>query len=338
MRKIIALLFTVILVIPLILAALVLINTNTSILDRNFYLHALNDDTVYVTILSDESIDGMISEQIPFLTSDGVPQIRVVIQSVITREFLNEQMSILINDLFDYLQGKTDSFKPVINFMPVKTALANEKSGDFLSAIVSALPICGPGVLPGIDTANLRACKPEGFSDDVLASTFLQPFLPLIITLIPDEIPVGNNWESLLAARNWGPFTSGRTLQAGILLATIFVGFVALSFWYIAALIADNSWRIRLQWLGWSFMVPSILVFLAGLATTSEISGYWINLGINSIPLNTLVHPSSLIDPMREIIRGVFIQMASTFMMAGGISGALGLGLIFWGLAVPKNS
>ena len=338
MRKFFALIFTLLVVIPLILSALALVSTDNSILDRNFYIQALDNDAIYASLLSDNTIDSMVNEQIQFLPSDGISQIREVIQSVITRAYLQEQVSILANNLFDYLQGKTDSFEAVIDFSPIKTALANERSSDFLAALVAALPVCEPGVLPGIDSANQKACKPEGMDDEVLANIFLQPFLPVIIAQIPDKIPVGKNWESLITGRKWSPFASGKTLQAEILLATILVAFVALSFWYIAALIADDSWRVRLKWLGWSLLIPSAIVFLVGLAATSDISAYWINLGINRIPFASIVHPAIFIEPVRELIRSFFVQMANTYMTVGGISGSFGLGFVLWGLAFSRKS
>lgn len=338
MRKLLALLITLALVFPLILAAQALVSVNSFILDRNFYIQTLDSDQVYESLLSDSMLNATLGVYLPLPSDADLSKVEAVVKSVITRDYLKDQVGIFVNGLFDYLQGKTDKFAPVLNLVPVKEALTSEKQDDLLAAIAAIIPVCEPGQMPGIDTENQNACKPEGVSDVVLVEGYLKLVFPLVLAQVPDEVPIGEKWDEIRSARNWGPFASGMALPASLMLVSVFLAFVAASFWYIATLIADDSWRVRLLWLGWTLMIPSALIFLVGLAVTADIPNYWVNLGLDRASFNGILFGPGLRESLRAVLRGSFSRVASSFMMVGGISGAVGLGLIFWGLATPRKS
>ena len=337
MRKIIAFLFAVALVFPLILAALVFGSVNSFILDRDFYIDTLDSDQVYDSLLSDDTIRGILSKYLPLPADTDFSQVEVVLKSVITRDYLKEQVSVIVNGFFDYLQGKTESFAPVINLLPIKTMLGEEKLDEMLQAIAVILPVCEPGQVPGIDFKEQKACKPAGLSDLVLSQNFLKPVFPFILGMVPNEIPVGEKWDEIRISRNWGPFASGMALPASLMLAAVFLAFVAASFWYITALIADESWRLRLLWLGWMLIIPSALIFILGLAVLADIPNYWINLGIERASMSGLPMGIGMRESLRAVVNGSLSRVANSFMLVGGISSAVGLGLIFWGMATTKK-
>ncbi len=336
MRKIIALLITLALVFPLILAAQALVSVNSFVLDRNFYIQALDSDQVYESLLSDGMVSTVLGKYLPLPSDTDLSQVEVVLKAVITREYLKEQIEVFVNGLFDYMQGMTENFAPVINLVPIKTALASEKLDELLAVIAVIMPVCEPGQVPGIDFEGQKACKPAGISDDVLVQDYLKPVFPFILALVPNELPIGEKWDEILVTRSWGPFAFGMALPASLMLISVFLAFVAASFWYVAALIADESWRLRLLWLGWSLIIPSMLIFLLGLAVTTDIPNYWVNLGIEQASLNGVPFSLGIRESLRAVVNNSLSRVANSLMMVGGISGAAGLCFIFWGLATKK--
>ena len=126
-------------------------------------------------------------------------------------------------------------------------------------------------------------------------------------------------------------------VPASLLLSGIAFILIALSLWYLAALIADDAWRNRLQWLGWMLMIPSTVIFLTGVAAASNIPVFWANYGLDRANFNGLpFFGPGLREALRAIIRAAIPRVSTSFLMVGGISGALALGLIFWGLMTSK--
>jgi hypothetical protein len=337
MRKLLALLITLTLVFPFILSAQVLFGVNSFILDRNFYIQALDNNQVYESLMSDSLINTSIGTYLPLSPDADLSEIKGVLESVITHEYLKEQIEIFVNGFFDFLQGKTSNFSPVVNLVPVKVTLSSDKQDELLAAIAAIIPVCKPGQMPGIDTSNRNTCKPAGISDEILVKDYLKPVFPLVLAQVPDEVPIGKKWDEILASRNWGPFASGMALPASLMLISVFMALVAALFWYIAALIADGSWRVRLLWLGWTLMIPSALIFIVGLSISTDITNYWINLGLERVSFNNIPFGTGLRETLRAVVSGSLLRVASSLMMVSGISGAVSLGFIFWGLATTRK-
>lgn len=336
MRKTLALIFTILFVFPLIFAAQVSISTITFALDRDFYIQALSSDTVYQALLSEGAVDQLINSQLNLPPSFDTQEIQNIIQSAITKEYFQEQIETFINHLFDYLQRDVDTFEPTIHIAPIKESLQGDKQDELAAAIVAALPECEPGQAPGLGGESQTACKPPGVPDEVFAEQ-VKAILPLMIASVPDEIPVAENWESFQDRSSWPSFLSGMALPAAALLIVIFVTILATAFWYLSALIADESWRERLQWLGWALIIPSIFVFLISLAFSSDIPNYWVRLALEGVNFD-----SSLFGPMSSevyntLIRSALPRIASSFMIVSGVSSALGLSLIFWAPAASQK-
>ena len=218
MRKIIAFLIAVALVFPLILAAQVFGSINSFVLDREFYIDALDSDQVYDSLLSDDTIRGILGDYLPLPPDTDFSQVEAILKSVITRDYLKQQTTEIVNGFFDYMQGKTETFAPVIDLTPIKSMLAKEKLDEIVQAIAVILPVCEPGQMPGIDFKEQKACKPAGLSDAVLSQDYLKPVFPLILGMVPNEISVGEKWDELRVTRNWGPFASGMALPASLML------------------------------------------------------------------------------------------------------------------------
>ncbi|MBM3138492.1 MAG: hypothetical protein FJZ98_09935 [Chloroflexi bacterium] len=339
MRKLIAIIFTAILVFPLLLATQAIISVGSFTLDRQFYIDTLDNESVYENIITDTMVPRILNSGLYLPVGANTSQIQDVLESILDREYFKSQVGDFMDNLFGYVQGRQDEFTPVIDLTPLKTSLLGEKQQEFLTALATAMPVCEPGQTPGFGGAGQSACKPEGIPDELLVESYLKPILPLAIAQIPDQLPLVENWEELESYRNYRSYIPGMAVPASLLLSAILLAILSLSLWYLTAVIADETWRVRLQWLGWTLMIPSGLIFLIGLATLSNIPTFWANYGLDraQFSANPLFGPA-LRETLREIIRGAVPRVSSAFLMIGGISGAIALGLIFWGLMTPKQN
>ncbi len=337
MRKFIAIILAVILVIPMLLAAQALASVSSFIMDRQFYIDTLDNEQVYETLISGTLIPGFLNNGLALPEGIDVTQLASVFESVLDQDYLRSQVSNFVGNAFDYIQGKQETFVPMVDLVPLKSALAGEKQNDFLLALAQSLPDCEPGQIPGIGGSEFSACKPQGVSIDALANDYLKPILPLTLAQIPDQVLLVENWEELQSYRNYQSFIPGMAVPASLLLSGIAFILIALSLWYLSALIADDAWRNRLQWLGWMLMIPSTVIFLTGVAAASNIPVFWANYGLDRANFNGLpFFGPGLREALRAIIRAAIPRVSTSFLMVGGISGALALGLIFWGLMTSK--
>lgn len=337
MRKFLALVLTLIISFPLLLSAMTLISTATFVLDRQFYIDALKTEQVYENLVSDTMVKQIIQNSLSLPAAALTAEIESALEQILTRDYFNTQVEKLVNDLFDNLHGKTDEFIPMLDLKPIKTALNGEQRDEILLALAASLPECSEGQIPGFGNGEQTACKPVGITDQVLVEDYLKPVLPLALSQIPDEAPLVKNWGELENQRNWRSFIPGMAVPASIMLSGLLVIFMALCFWYVSALIADESWRVRLLWMGWTLMMPSIIVFLVGFMAESSIPSYWINTGLDQARFSGMLSTFGLADIIRELIRGALPRVSKSFMITGGFSGSLSLGLIFTGLATAAK-
>ncbi len=337
MRKLIAVIFALCLVFPFLLASQVTIGAASWILDEQFYVNALDDENVYQALLSDEVLDGMLRSKLALPPEADTQALQDVLRSILDEGYLKEQTSAFVSTLFDYLHGETTAFNPVIDLLPVKTALTEEKQEEFLSALVETLPVCQNGQIPGFGGEGQSACKPEGMTDEVLIENYLKLAMPGILEQLPDELSLGESWQQWQNQQEWRRFLPGMAVPASLMLAVLFLAFVAVCFWYLTALIAGANWRARLQWLGWMLVIPSGLVFLLGLLMQGNTPLYWLNYGLEraNLQINTgMVGARAIIEALST---SALPRISVSFLMVGGICGGLALGLIVWGLATPKR-
>ncbi|MCD6356495.1 MAG: hypothetical protein J7L66_04330 [Anaerolineaceae bacterium] len=335
MRKFIAVLFCLFLVFPLILAA----QTTTSViswaLDKQFYIDVLNNPRVYETLTSGPMVNKFLHDQMGLPPEANTSDLESIINNILTPDYMSDQVHAIINNLFDYLKGKTDDFNPTVDITPLKTALKGSQQDAFLSALVAAMPTCDKGQTPGF--GGQTACKPANISDEVLIEQILKPALPTTLSSLPDEIPVEKEWLNLLQNTRSRGFLPGMAVTAAIILGTVALTFFAICVWYITALVADSQWRGRLQWLGWMLLIPSAFIFLLGFTSQSGVPIYWIRVGLERAGLNAAPVGPELVETIQVILVSALPRIARAFQMVGGISGALSLTLILWSIATPRK-
>lgn len=337
MRKIIALVFAVIIVFPLLLSALVVTSISTWMLDRQFYIDTLSQPQVYSVFLSGPMVEKLIISQLNLPVNLNDSELQPVMQDIFTPQYVQAQVSMVINTLFDYLQGKTDTFTPTLDITPLKAALQGDQQDAFLTVLFSALPVCQPGQIPGFGKDGQTLCKPSGFSDQLLMNMVVKPALPLLIAALPDKLPLKGTFTTFQETSSWRSFVPGMAVPASIFLSLIILVCFAIFTWYTTALIADASWHHRLQWLGWMLLIPALLIFLVGYADQSGITAYWIRYGVERANLPASPFGAVLSEFLQAVAFAAGPRIMNAFKMVGGISIGVSLVLIFWGIATPKN-
>jgi hypothetical protein len=337
MRKFLAIIFTICLVFPMLLASQVALSTATWALDRRFYIETLENERLYQAMISDEVLGAELRSRFSLPADTDTQALLSFFGSIISQDYFQEQVTNNINGLFDSLQGKTDPFEPAINLAPIKSSLTAEKQEEFLTVLVSILPVCQAGQTPGFGEGQV-ACKPSGIPDEFLMDNFLKPALPLLVAQLPDEIPLmGEEWQNLQTEQHWYTFIPGMAIPASLVLVILFLAFMAACLWYITALIADDTWRVRLQWLGWSLIIPSALTFILGVVLQGSTALYWIDYGLQHASLNGVPGIFNSTILLQILAESALPRVASSFLTWGGICASLALGMIVWGLATPRR-
>jgi len=336
MRKVLSGILFVILVFPLMLGAMTTVSVTSWALDRQFYMDTFDQPEVHQALTSSRMIDQFISGNLNLPPEADTVALEEVLQGILTDEYMREQVSAFINDLFDFLQGKSDTFEPTINITPLKDAISGDQQDEFLTALVAAIPVCEAGQTPGFGETGGTACKPAGFSDEQIIEQALKPTLPATLAAVPDEIPVDSRIADRITANRWRGFLPGMAIPASIILSVVTLAFSAVLMWYLTALIAGNAWRTRLQWLGWMLLIPAVIVFLMSISTQGGLSAYWIRFGLERADLSGTPFGPGLRDTLETVALAALPRVASAFQMVSGISGAIALTLIFWGIATPR--
>jgi len=337
MRKFFAIIFFIILVFPLIFGTQTAISVVTWALDRDFYIETFDQPEVYAALGSDALVGELLAAKLNLPPGVDTGALSSIINDVLTPEFLQTQIRAYFNGFFDYLQGRTNEFTPVIDLRPLKTAIAGDQQDAFLAALLQSLPVCEPGQTPGFGNENEYACKPAGISDQLIIEQALKPALPAVLAQIPDQVPLEGKIGSPGNNSNWRTFLPGMAAPASIMLSVLILTVVSVAVWYLIALIADPNWHGRLQWLGWMLFIPSLLVFLLGFAAQGGVAAYWINFGLARARLAAAPIGTELAESMQIVAMSALPRVSNAFKMVGGIGGALALALIFWGIATPRK-
>ena len=326
------------LVFPLLLASQVTVGTASWVLDRQFYIDALDNEQVYEALLSEDVLEEILRQYIPLPPEVDTQPLENILRDIITEEYLGEQVGNFVNGFFDYLQGSAEDFEPAVNLRPVKAALTTEKQQEFLSALMAVLPVCGPDQVPGFGGEGQTICKPQGIPDEMVIEGFLKPALPMVLAQSPDEIQLGEEFQRWQEQQQWQRFLPGMAIPASLMLVLLFLTFVAISFWYISGLIAEDSWRGRLQWLGWTLMIPSMVTFIFGLLLQGDTWQYWLRYGLEHTYLRGLPTVFSSTTVIQTLIESMLPRITVSFLAAGGVCGSLALGLILWGMLTPRKA
>jgi hypothetical protein len=335
MRKLLALFLAVVLVFPLALAALAVISVSTWVLDRSFYENLLGDTRLYEVMLT-EDLPNYFNRRLAREIDSDLPAAAfgVALREVVTPEYLRDQALNIVDDLFDALEGRDPTLNPILDLTPVKAELAGDGGLRFSQALAEALPTCAPGQEPRTSSGKIMACRPTGTSVDEAADQIALA-LPAYVDKIPDHINLSRSPINM-----WREFRGvpiGVIAADGLGLAIVVMVALAGGVWLATAFVGGEDRRQRLMWLGWSLIVPAVLIFLIGLAINADFSLGWVRFGLNEARFEGVEYSESFRLALIDVARDALNAVANGFLMAGGVSGAIALALIVWGGSTPPE-
>ncbi len=335
MRKLLALFLVVVVVFPLVLAALSLLSVSSWVLDRRFYENMLGDVRLYEVLLS-EDIPVYISSRSPVKEADMIPAsvLGNALRQVVSAEDLRSQSLRIVNDVFDYFEGRSPTLDLYLDTTQIKTALQGSGAQKFARTLAASLPACTanqPAVAAG---GVLMRCLPTNTSVDQAAQDIAQA-LPAFLDGVPDRIDLQRDAINF----RWRDFPfAANAASNGLALASIIMVAMAGGAWLITALIADDGQRARLLWLGWSLVVPAAMIFLSGLAINSSFALGWARFGLNQAHFtNSIAYSPAFREAILSVMGPALQTIANGFLMVGAASGAIALGLIIWGSMTPAD-
>jgi hypothetical protein len=326
MRRVPAILIVVFLACPLLFAALVSLSLATWTVDRHFYLSVLDDSRLYQVpdAISTASWSGAVIEGTGGLQWKSVGR---ALRVVLTPEYLRAQSLRVVNQAFDFFDGRNPRFEIAVDSRPVKDALKGDAGKTFARYMAEDLPVGGSAEGFKVGPGRLPASRPSTVSVDRAAAA-IQSGLPTFLASVPDTVRLDDgSWGEGHGFRFSGAFFAGC-----IILLLIAGGFLT-----AAAFTGGQTAFERLQWYGWSLLAPAAGVLLLGLLVMLSFISPWVQLGIASARLEAHGFSSSFVAALIDAARHVVSRVGIGFLATGGIASGIALGLLAWSWAIPRN-
>jgi hypothetical protein len=334
MRRVPAILIVVFLACPLLFASFIAIAVSTWTLDRHFYLSLLDDTRLFQVpdAVSSASWSESVIEGTGGLQWKSVGRAAAV---VLTPAYLRSQAARVVNQVFDFLDGRSGPFDISIDTTPVKAALKGEAGRRFARLLAEDLPVRGSAADFRLGPGKLPVSRPSDVSVG-RAAAIIQAGLPAFVSTIPDTLRLNADpWFGVQGnPRTGGPrfHLFGALLAAGIILLLISGGFLT-----AAAFVGGETRFERLQWFGWPLLASAAGVLLVGLLVTLVSFAPWIRGGIESAQLQTQGFSASFISALIDAVRHVVTRAAVGFLAVGGIGAGVSLGLLAWSWSIPRT-
>ena len=336
MRKLLALLLYVFIVFPLVLATLIVASVSTWALDREFYTNLLGDARLYEVLLS-EDLPNYLNRRV-VREADSLPAKALgdALREVVTPEYLRTQALNIVNDAFDFAEGRDYTLELVLDARPIKEALRGDGAPRFARVLAAGLPTCAAGQEPLAAGSTIPRCLPSSVSVDQ-ATDMVLAALPAFLDKVPDRIQLNDRpidmRRELRGVEIWGGLAGANSLNVAIVILV----FISGSFWIVSALLAGEDRRERLMWLGWMLIVPAILVFMIGLAVNTDFASGWVRFGLDQARFEGVEYSLAFRQALINVARDALNTVANGFLAAGGVAGAIALALIVWGGSVPPE-
>ncbi|UCF99776.1 MAG: hypothetical protein JSV89_09615 [Spirochaetaceae bacterium] len=335
MRQAIAIFMIILLVFPLLFAALMSFSVSTWALDRGFYLQLVSDERIYEAILRETAWE---QEQILEVADfEGIPSdaLAKALREVVTPNYLRSQAVKLINDTFDAIEGRASSLELSVDITPLKDRLRSDGGDRFSRSLAANLPVCAAGEAPSAPGARMLHCRPADVSEEQ-ATEMIATALPEFLDSLPDSYPEPAEtvyFEYDPEDEFWiGFIGTNRLIWANILLALL-----AASFWVGAAFVGGENRRQIVQWLGWPLFAPALLTLICGIATRIAAGWPWVDQGLGYWMATDVWYRAEVAGVIGTVVRTAIKAIARGFLVTGGISIGLSLSLIVWSFSIPTE-
>jgi hypothetical protein len=265
--------------------------------------------------------------------ADGLPAdaLSKALREVMTPDYLRAQALNIVNDVFDFVEGRDFTLDLYLDTRPLKDALRGDGGKRFAHTLAANLPTCAADQKPLASGGTVIRCLPSNVAVDE-AAVLITAALPSFLDKFPDQLQLNRQPINMRVELRGAEFWTGLVGSNGLGAAIAFMVFITASFWYVAALIGGVDRRERLLWLGWSLIVPGVLVFMIGLAVNADFTAGWVRFGLNEARFDGFEYSLAFRQALLDVARNALNTVANGFLMAGGVSGAIALALIMWGV------
>jgi hypothetical protein len=335
MRQAIAVIMIILLVFPLIFATMMSFSVSTWALDRGFYLQLVSDERIFEAILRDEAWE---EEQIFEVTEfEGIPSdaLAKALREVVTPNYLRSQAVALVDETFDAIEGKAPTLELSVDITPLKDRLRSDGGDRFARSLAANLPVCSSGQTPFVAGAQMPRCRPADLSEQQ-AAQLITAALPDFLDGLPDSYPEPAEtvfFDYSPENEFWTGFIgTNRLIWASVLLAL-----VAASFWVGAAFVGGENRRKIVQWLGWPLFVPAVLTLIAGISIRIAAGWPWVDYGLVNWLATDAWYRAEVAGVLSTVVRTAIKAVARGFLITGGISIGISLGLIIWSFSISTE-
>jgi hypothetical protein len=334
MRKLSALFILIVVFFPLAFAAMTLTAIRPWILDRSFYERLLSDERLYEVPWTDD-LSSRFAEEV-FTPVEQLPleALSIALREVVTPDYLRTQSLNVVNEVFDYLEGRERNFELSLDITPVKAALAGQGGMRFATALAAALPTCATGQQPIAPGGRLTRCIAAEGSVNAAAKQ-IAAALPAVLEDTPDQIIL--NGQGYIRM-NWYDYAwfLGSSVHAVLDLAILMMIFTAAGAAVVGAFLGGDDLRGRLKWLSASLFAPGSLFLFTGLILTSPLIVGPISSSLASARWGAQ-NSESYREAVADVIIPVVQQLGSGFLLTGVVACLIALVLLFWSLATPAR-
>jgi hypothetical protein len=329
MRRVPAILIVVFLACPLLFASLVAISLSTWTMDRHFYLSLFDDARLFQVpdAVSSASWSASVVEGTGGLQWRSIGRAAA---TVLTPDYLRGQALRVVNQVFDYFDGKSRRLDISIDTAPLKAALRGDAGRRFSRLLAEDLPVGGSPADFTLRPGRLPVSRPSSLSVD-RAAAIIQSGLPTFMSSIPDTVRLSDDPRVHIEADWWGrgPWFNvfGAFLFADVILLLLAGGFLT-----AAAFIGGETRFERLQWFGWPLLATAAAVLLTGLLVFLS---PWVRWGIENARLDIHGFNAAFISAVIDAARHLVSRIGIGFLATGGITAGASLGLLAWSWSIP---
>ncbi len=334
MRKVLAGFLSVVLVFPLFMAALVTVAVSTWVLDRDLYTRVLGDARLYEIPAGSRTEGFLYWPWTPELGAVPPASASAALREVVTADYMKSQALALLDDSFDFVEGRSEILDPVIDLVPVKNALKGEGGKRFARALAASLPVCASQGSFAVRNGVIPSCRPSGVSVARAAEVILQA-LPQAVSRIPDSYRAHENAGLRIDRGRWKP-AWGFSLKNSLILADVVLMLAACSAWLLASFIGGADARGRLYWLGGMLLIPAVPVFLIGLVVNTGVAADAALFGIESARLGAYGFSRGFVDGLFGAAGAMIGRISAGFLATGAVALGLSIALLFWGRSRPR--